>query len=192
MLIARSFDVNRPGTEIKKLHGGVIGGSITQGVASEGDELEILPGIKVKDKFVPLKTSVSSISIKDGIIKKASPGGLVGIGTFLDPSLTKGDNLIGNILGKPGTLPPLRNELVIEAKLLQTAADVGKIDPLKINEMIVINSGTSTTVGIVQSLKKNDAKLLLKKPICADAGDKIGLSRKAATRWYLIGHGVVK
>lgn len=192
MLIARSFDVNKPNTKVEKLVGGVIGGSITQGEVEEGAELEIVPGIKIKDKYVPLKTSVSTISIKEGLVKKGRPGGLIALGTPLDPALTKGDNLIGNVVGKPGTLPKTRNELAIEPRLLEKVIGVERVEPLKPNEMIVINTGTTTTVGLVSSSKKNEAKFVLKKPICVENGEKVGLSRKSATRWYLVGYGVVK
>ncbi|MEM0372629.1 MAG: translation initiation factor IF-2 subunit gamma [archaeon] len=192
MLIARSFDVNKPNTKIESLVGGVIGGSITQGEIEPGSEIEIVPGAKIKDKFTPLKTKVMTISIKEGLVKKGRPGGLIALGTLLDPSLTKGDNLIGNVAGKPGTLPAVRNELTLESHLLEKVVGVERVEPLKTNEVIVINSGTTTSVGVVLSVKKNEVKMVLKKPICVEQGDKVGLSRKSATRWYLVGHGVVK
>ncbi|NYZ79761.1 translation initiation factor IF-2 subunit gamma, partial [Candidatus Micrarchaeota archaeon] len=192
MLIARSFDVNKPNTKIDVIVGGVIGGSITQGEVKKDDELEIVPGIKVKDKYVPLKTRVSTISIKEGFVKKGMPGGLIALGTLLDPALTKGDNLIGNVVGKPGTLPKTRGELTVDPHLLEKVIGVERVEPLKPNEMIVINTGTTTTVGLVSSSKKNEVKFMLKKPICVENDEKVGLSRKSATRWYLIGYGVVK
>jgi len=48
MHILRSFDINKPGTKIKNLKGGVIGGSVTQGNFSVGDEIEIKPGILIR------------------------------------------------------------------------------------------------------------------------------------------------
>lgn len=41
MIIIRSFDVNRPGEEVKDLKGGVAGGSIMQGVLRVGDKIEV-------------------------------------------------------------------------------------------------------------------------------------------------------
>lgn len=41
MYISRSFDVNKPGTPPERLVGGVVGGSIIQGVFRVGDEIEI-------------------------------------------------------------------------------------------------------------------------------------------------------
>src|SRR3990172_312831 len=47
-LVARSFDVNKPGTEIKKLNGGVFGGVLKRGILKIGDEIEIKPGLSIK------------------------------------------------------------------------------------------------------------------------------------------------
>jgi translation initiation factor 2 subunit 3 len=47
MYVARSFDVNKPGTPPQKLKGGVLGGSLVQGMLSVGDEIEIVPGLQV-------------------------------------------------------------------------------------------------------------------------------------------------
>ena len=43
MLVARSFDINKPGMEINKLVGGVIGGAIIQGKFKKGQDIEITP-----------------------------------------------------------------------------------------------------------------------------------------------------
>jgi translation initiation factor 2 gamma subunit (eIF-2gamma) len=37
----RSFDVNKPGSEVEDLKGGVAGGSILQGVLKMGQEIEV-------------------------------------------------------------------------------------------------------------------------------------------------------
>lgn len=39
MIIIRSFDVNKPGSDITDLKGGVVGGSILQGVLQVGMEV---------------------------------------------------------------------------------------------------------------------------------------------------------
>ena len=48
-IIARSFDINRPGTDAKNLHGGVLGGALKRGVLKIGDEIEIKPGLMIKE-----------------------------------------------------------------------------------------------------------------------------------------------
>ena len=57
--VARTFDVNKPGTVVKELKGGVIGGSLTQGMLKTGDELEIRPGVKIGETWTPVRTSIS-------------------------------------------------------------------------------------------------------------------------------------
>ena len=44
LIIIRSFDVNKPGSEVDELRGGVAGGSILRGVLRVGQEIEIRPG----------------------------------------------------------------------------------------------------------------------------------------------------
>jgi len=192
MLIARSFDINKPGTTIKKLKGGIIGGSILNGEIKEGEEIEISPGVEINGKYTPVKTKTISLSVKEGIIKKAESGGLVGIGTLLDPSITKGDNLIGNIAGKPGTLPPIMQEITIKPILFEKVIGLDKVKQLQMSEPLVISIGTTTTVGTVIKHGKNMAIIKLKRPICAEKDEKIALSRKGITRWCLIGYGVIQ
>lgn len=191
MVIARSFDVNRPGSEIDKLKGGVIGGSILQGVLRVGEEIEIAPGIEEGGKYHPLITKITSLSIKEGLLEEAHPGGLVGVGTLLDPSLTKADKLIGNIAGKVGTLPPIRDRINLDIHLIERVVEQG-LGKVKKGENLVINSGTATSLGTVVNLKRDLYEIALKKPVCVNEKDKVAISRKAGTRWSLAGYGVVK
>ncbi|MEZ0345061.1 MAG: translation initiation factor IF-2 subunit gamma [Infirmifilum sp.] len=196
MLVARSFDVNKPGTRVHDLVGGVLGGTIVQGKFRVGDEVEIKPGLKVKkgneESYEPLYTKITSL--KSGVepLDVAYPGGLIAIGTELDPSITKADNLIGNVVGKPGTLPEPQYEAQIEVHLLERVVGAEqplKVEPLKPNEVIMINVGTMLSVGIVTSARRDEAHLRLKIPIVADKGARVALSRQIAGRWRLIGYG---
>ena len=81
-----------------------------QGKFRVGDEIEIRPGVRVevrgKVTYQPLYTEIVSLRSGRFELEEAYPGGLIGVGTKLDPSLTKSDNLIGNVVGKPGTYLP--------------------------------------------------------------------------------------
>ena len=105
MLIARSFDVNKPGSSWKDLRGGVIGGSVIRGVLHEGDNLEIRPGLSMqvenRTKWEPIITTVTSIQTGSKRVTEATPGGLLGVATKLDPALTKSDALAGQVAGHP-------------------------------------------------------------------------------------------
>ena len=132
MHIARSFDVNRPGTPIDSISGGVLGGSLARGVLDVGDEIEVLPGSEVGDEYEPIGTSVRSIMAGDEGVEEATPGGLLGVGTGLDPSLTKGDALAGQVAGAPGTLPPVHDEFTVGVDLLDrvVGGDGDEVEPI--------------------------------------------------------------
>ena len=199
MLVARSFDVNKPGTSIQELRGGVIGGTIVQGRFKIGDEIELRPGRKVKDKhrvhYEELYATITSLKSGNNKLKIAYPGGLVGVGTTLDPSLTKSDNLIGNVVGLPGELPPTWSELRIEYHLLERIVGLEKlkkVEPIRRNEILMINVGTAVTLGQVITTKKDEIEIKLHIPVCAEEKSRIALSRQIGGRWRLIGYGYIK
>ena len=199
MNIARSFDVNKPGCTVDDLVGGVIGVTISEGVLSIDDEIEIRPGLKTDKGYEPFITSVTSLHAGGNIpLEKALPGGLIGVGTLLDPSLTKADGLIGHIAGIPGTLPETRNDLKLKVTLLERVVGVKKkfeelmkTEQIKLNEPLMLNVGISMTVGVVTSVTKNNIAMTLKRPVCSDIGQRVAISRQIAGRWRLIGFGIV-
>lgn len=190
--VARSFDVNLPGSEITKINGGVLGGSIVHGMLKEGDEIEILPGYitvkKERESYNPIRTTIASLNA-NGKVSEAHPGGLVGIATMLDPALTRADALAGSVVGKPGTLPPVLHEVELKVKPIKRQSVVFA-ETFVENEPLVLGIGTATTVGFVQGKsKKNKSayKLVLKKPVCCKAGDVAALLRRAGNRWHFYG-----
>ncbi|UCG95525.1 MAG: translation initiation factor IF-2 subunit gamma [archaeon] len=195
MFIARSFDVNKPGTLLEKISGGVIGGSLVRGVFRIGDRIEIKPGIKIGDKYIPLKTGVTALQKFGKKLKEAGPGGLIGVGTKLDPSLTKSDHLTGNIAGKEGKLPPTWESLTLETNLMDSvvgAKEKIKVSPISTSEPLMVTSGTGRTVGTVTSSRKNVIDIKLKSPLCVEKNDKIAIFRQFGGRWRLIGYGIIK
>jgi translation initiation factor 2 subunit 3 len=66
-----------------------------------------------------------------------------------------------------------------------------EVSPIKIKEPLMINCGTTTTIGVVTKVKKN-ISVTLKLPICADKGDRVALSRRVGARWRLIGFGIIQ
>lgn len=194
MYVARSFDVNKPGTQIEKLVGGVIGGSLIQGELKPGEEIEMRPGAlkgeKGKEKYHPILTKIVALSAGKERLESAIPGGLIAVGTSLDPSLTKADALVGNMLGRAGTLPETTDSLEVEFSLLKRP-DMEN-PPLKLNEPLVLGIGTSTSIGFVQKIKKNTVSIMLRRPLCAEGKTKIAISRKIGQRWRLSGFGILK
>jgi translation initiation factor 2 subunit 3 len=199
MYIVRSFDINKPGTPIEKLEGGVIGGTILQGKFAVKDEIEIRPGISLEEEgksvYKPLFSEIVSLQAGGRNVKEAYCGGLVGVGTLLDPSLSKADGLTGNIVGKKEMLPPVLTELTLETHILERAVgtkELAKVENISRDENLLIHVGASITVGKVVSVKNDMAALKLTRPVCALAGSRVALSRKIAGRWRLIGYGMIK
>jgi translation initiation factor 2 subunit 3 len=199
MFVLRSFEVNKPGTDIDGLLGGVLGGSIVEGVFRVGDQIEIKPGISVQEsgrtKYETLVTTVRSLSVSKGQVQEAKSGGLVGIGTDLDPSLTKSDSLVGSVVGKIGTLPPTLNKLILDLKLFETVVGTEltlPVDKVKTNEALVLNVGTTVTSGVVTSAREDIIEVNIRKPVCAEAKSKVAISRRIADSWRLIGFGSLR
>jgi translation initiation factor 2 subunit 3 len=199
MYVVRSFDVNKPGASIEELKGGVIGGSIFQGTFNVGDEVEIRPGLRTEKHGKPfyesIFTEITSLNAGGTDVEEAQSGGLVGIGTYLDPSLTKADGLTGNLVGKPDQLPPTRSELIIEPTLLKRAIgtkELVQVANITKGERLLLDVGTTITVGTVTATKKDAVTLELARPVCAEDGARAAISRKIAGRWRLIGYGIIK
>jgi translation initiation factor 2 subunit 3 len=195
MYIARSFDVNRPGARPLELLGGVLGGSILQGEVKVDDELEIAPGNKVGKEWENLHTKATSLITGGFTTESLRPGGLIGIGTELDPSITKSDSMLGKVVGRPDTLPPVWDSFSMDLHLLERVVGVAedlKVDPIKTNEPLMLNVGTATTVGLVKSVRDSICDVNLKLSVCSDQEHRIAVSRRVKGRWRLIGYGVLR
>lgn len=124
LIVIRSFDVNKPGCEVEDLKGGVAGGSILKGVLKVGQEIEVRPGIVSKDsegKLLcrPIFSRIVSLFAEQNDLQYAAPGGLIGVGTKIDPTLCRADRMVGQVLGAVGALPEIYTELEISYFLLR-------------------------------------------------------------------------
>jgi translation initiation factor 2 subunit 3 len=196
MYVLRSFDINRPGTSVNELRGGVVGGTLLQGEIKLNDEIELRPGIlnERTSKYEPIFTSVASLGTSAGLVDKVKPGGLVAIGTKLDPYMTKGDALVGQVLGKPGSLPPIHEDFSLSITLFEVAVgspELIKVEKIKMNESLRLNIGTAVTLGTVSSVKEDRISVKLKRPVCAPSKSRVAISRRIADRWRLIGSGII-
>ena len=199
MFIIRSFDVNKPGTTLEGLECGIIGGTIAQGKFAVGEEIEIRPGVMAeregKTVYDPLISEIVSLQAGSQDVKEATCGGLVGVGTCLDPSYSKADGLTGSIAGKAGQLPPTLTELTLETHVLERAVgtkELLKVEKINPDETLLLHVGSAVNVGKVISIKQNVIKVKLTRPICALPGSRVAISRKITARWRLIGYGLVK
>jgi translation initiation factor 2 subunit 3 len=199
MLIARSFDINKPGMKPEELNGGILGGAIIQGRLKVGDKIEIRPGrvVTEQNKLVakPIQTEIVSAITGGEKVDSLGPGGSIAIQTKLDPSIVHSDNLTGNIVGIPGKLPPIWYDITLKTKLLDRVVGTHeelKVDNIKLNEPLLLNVNGSKTIGLVYEIGKNMAKCKLKIPLCARVGDNVTISRRLGTRFRLIGYGNIE
>jgi len=197
-LVARSFDINKPGTAIKGLNGGVLGGAMKTGILKKGDLIEIKPGIKTEKQnkiiWEPIHTQIESLITGNQEVSEITPGGSAGIQTKLDPALVKSDSLVGNVAGLHGKMPETLEELNLKQTLLERVVgskDELVVEPIKMNEILMLNVNSTATVGTVIELKKDSIKLKLKKPVCAFKNERITIARMLGARWRLIGYGAI-
>jgi translation initiation factor 2 subunit 3 len=205
MIVIRSFDVNKPGAEVDEIQGGVAGGSILQGVLKVGQDVEVRPGIVTKDadgkiKCKPIMTRVVSLFAEQNLLQYAVPGGLIGVGASCDPTLTRADRLVGQVLGEVGKLPDVYTELEVNFFLLRRLLGVrtqgserqGKVSKLAKSEVLMLNIGSMCTGARVVAVKGDLAKLQLTSPVCTKVGEKVALSRRIEKHWRLIGWGQIQ
>ncbi|THG07809.1 hypothetical protein TEA_014440 [Camellia sinensis var. sinensis] len=205
MIVIRSFDVNKPGFEVDEIKGGVAGGSILKGVLKVNQYIEVRPGIVVKDesgniKCTPIYSRIVSLYAEQNELQFAVPGGLIGVGTTMDPTLTRADRLVGQVLGEVGSLPEVFVELEVNFFLLRRLLGVrtkgterqGKVSKLAKAEILMLNIGSMSTGARVVAVKNDVAKLQLTSPVCTSKGEKIALSRRVEKHWRLIGWGQIQ
>ncbi|MBS3092030.1 translation initiation factor IF-2 subunit gamma [Candidatus Pacearchaeota archaeon] len=195
-IIARSFDINKPGTSASELHGGVLGGSLMKGILKVGDEIEIKPGLNVIEKnqkiYETVKTRIVSLQRGEHKVKEAGPGGSLAIETELDMTLTKADNLSGCVAGLNGKLPDISHNIKIKAQHFKEVLGMEEhvdVEDFKPSEMLMLSVNTSISVGRVKTVKDGILDLELNIPIVPFKEDNVGIARNIKGHWRLIGFG---
>lgn len=118
----------------------------------------------------------------------------------VDPTLTRADRLVGQVLGAPGALPEVYSELEINFFLLRRLLGVrskegekqSKVEKLGKGEVLMLNIGSMCTGARVMAVKHDLAKLALTSPVCTKEGEKVALSRRVEKHWRLIGWGQIQ
>jgi translation initiation factor 2 subunit 3 len=197
LYVARSFDINRPGTHWEDVVGGVLGGSLVQGQLTVDDDIQLRPGREVEEggrtEWRPIESTVRSLQSGSDDVEEVGPGGLLGVGTGLDPGLTKGDALAGQLAGPPGTLPPTRERFEMEVDLLERLVAMDEaVEEISTNEPLMLIVGTAKTVGSVTSARDGECEVALKRPVCAPEGATVAINRRVGSRWRLIGVGTIR
>jgi translation initiation factor 2 subunit 3 len=195
MYVARSFDINRPGTRPGQLQGGVLGGSLLQGKLTVGEEIEIRPGISAPGQTgESVRTKITALISGGNQLEELHPGGLAAIGTTLDPALTKSDALNGRLVGTPGTLPPVTQRIRVKATLLDRVLGAQreiKVEKVHTSEVLAVTVGTTIAPGKVTSARGDEIELNLGRPVTVFPGSRVAISRRISA-WRLIGYGIVQ
>jgi len=200
-IIARSFDINRPGTKISELHGGVLGGILKKGKLKIGDEIEIKPGLSVKKQnqqiYQTINTKINSLHKGNESVDEVFPGASISIETELDTILTKGDSLTGCVVSTKGNLPEISYKIKIKKDLFDEvfgSEKHEKVSQIKPKEMLMISINTTISVGVVEKVNENNSEieLSLNVPIVAMKGENVGIARNINGHWRLIGSGEIK
>lgn len=165
-----------------------------------GQEIEIRPGVVSKEadgKKVcrPIRSRIVTLLAEKNEMQFAVPGGLIGVGTKIDPQLTRSDRLVGQVMGLPGRLPKIYTEIQINFYLLRRLLGVkadpsskaAKVSKLKADEILMLNIGSTSEGGKVISVKADMAKIYLNTPACTEVGEKVAISRRIEKHWRLIG-----
>jgi translation initiation factor 2 subunit 3 len=197
-LAARSFDINKPGSNVSKLHGGVLGGILKRGKLHVGDEIEIKPGLSIKkanqQTYQTLTTKILSIHRGNNSVEVVFPGVSIAIETELDPFLTKADSLSGCVVGLKGRLPEISYKIKIKTQLFKEVLGISEhkdVVPLKTKEMLMLSVNTTITVGTIEKINKNEIELFLNIPIVLLKGSNVGIARNINSHWRLIGFGEI-
>ena len=102
--------------------------------------------------------------------------------------------MVGNMAGKPGTLPPTWTRMRIEYTLFKRVLGVQDeiaVKPIAEKEPLVINVYSSVTSGVVTKRTGEYIEVELTRPVCAEEGRRVTLSRKIGAGWRLIGYGTI-
>ncbi len=186
MRVVRSFDVNKPGIDISKIKGGVLGGAIVQGTLSKNQEVYLYPGIKE-----PLKIKVLSLNSSGTSFESVKTGGLIAVGTDLDSSCTFGDRMIGQLICVEDSKPLIGSKLKIKYFPIKRLIDSNK-SLLSVSENIVLIIGTAANVGTITKITKDEIEVVLKKDAVYYPNEKTAISRLINNRWRLSGYGEIK
>lgn len=185
MIVVRSFDINKQGIDIRKLNGGVVGGTILQGILKVGDSITLYPGVvkKVLDptskkseyihEYSPLEGTVLSMNSDKNNLLEAIPGGLVGIQLSIDPSFSRDDGLIGSILQTKSSDNESDDIIKVYDKIV-IQMDKFLMDESKVvfnkKDILSININANNVKGLIHSYIKQDKYLCLQlnNPIAVD------------------------
>lgn len=125
----------------------------------------------------------------------AIPGGLIAVGTKVDPQFTRSDVMVGSVIGYPEKMPDVYNQIDVKTSIFKrivgTKNDEKTLQKIQQDEILMINIGSTNDYGTVVRVQGDKARFKLTHFVCSMVGDKIALSRKINNSYRLIGWGEV-
>jgi len=131
-----------------------------------------------------LVAKIEAINYSNIFVNEVTPGGSFGLSTSIDTYFGKNDKLSGSVVCLKDKPINVYNSLELKFKILDNSI-------LKVNEVLLLNNWTAKTTGIVKSVKKDVASLILALPIASMKNERISISRKTGNRWKLSGWGEI-
>jgi translation initiation factor 2 subunit 3 len=195
MNIIRSFDVNKPGSDISSINGGVLGGSLICGQFKIGDIIEIRPGLVQRTEnqtltWKPIITEIVSMRSDSDEIDEARPGGLIGLCTNLDPALTRSDRMVGHVVGLIGAMPNVFTKIKAKCTFMERIglSNFAVSKPKK-GDNVLLNISSKTILATIKHVNGSRYMFELKFPCCMCLGERFSISTKIGDSWKLIGMG---
>lgn len=163
MSCVRSFDINKPGCTEKR--GGVIGGTIHQGVFCVGDDITVFPGKFLSPKEVqPFRTIIKTLYCDKRPLNVAVSGGLIAVGTDIDSEYTRADRMQGQVIVKTCDIDKLDLRIVYKIKI-KTYMMSGVKDFEK-GQKVQVNISSARRRGIIIEKQKKKYVVELELPVC--------------------------
>ena len=187
---------------------GMLYGLLLKGIFKLGEKVEIRPGICIRvsnqeTKVNPIPAKIVSLQSEKNNLIYAIPGGMINIGLKIDPLFCRGNKLEGNVVGYPDKSQDIFKKITIKCHFLRRLVVVKKkelgkhveyVTEIKKGEILLLNISFVSVGGVVQQIEGNnndEITFLLKKPVCSEISEKVGISRKIGYSWRIIGWGEV-
>jgi len=182
MIIIRSFDANKGITDVKKIIGGIVGGSIIRGMVKLNDKIAIYPGYVKKENnkwtYKPLKSNVLSIKSENNPLEYGIQGGLIGIQLNIDNAFTAHDLLAGQIMYSDNNNNNNNNNNNSKGVYVEIIVNCNTscIPTDNKTKKFQININSNNVVGSINLIDADHIKILLERPVCLEHGDNITIS----------------
>jgi len=170
MPIVRSFDVNGPSTPMGSLKGAVLGGTLVSGSLRLGDTIHILPS--------GLSTRVVSLRAEKESLEEITPGGLICVGTTLDPSISGKNRMVGQWIVKDPESLCVVKEALVKMVFLKRTVDKVKTK-VKSGEHLVCHLGSLTlNATFERSKSKSVYRVTFDRPVVFDPSMRLIPTRR--------------